>query len=222
MLKGFSRSFKYSVYQGSRYAVTAIGATVVYSIYMALLNESFSIVDVLTTYPLQLAFLTAFISMINGLVNAATVVPEQISFGCLRKHAAMSYGCGYLITTAEILVVLCVYYGGMLVLAPAMITPVECGKNLLLFVGLMLAASGLTAIMAMLIMQFGRVVYLIFVICISVCVGGFTAYLLMEVTGRISIDTRLLAFLFAVGSVVLFGLGNAVLIWYSKKIEVKA
>ena len=105
----------------------------------------------------------------------------------------------------------------------AVVPQLSIDDNLMLFLhGFegMLAVTGLTAFLSVLVMKFGRYAYIGCIIVLALCSGFFTGF--MSKMGNDFLATANLEFIFAVASAAILIIGNIALAVYSKYIEVKA
>ena len=214
-MNGFSRTMKYSFHQAWQRTLVSLGVAVVYSLYFMFLDDTLSLNVFVQDFGTYLLFVSVLFMTIYGLVSAAVNVPEQISFGCIRLHAAMSLSLSNIFTLGLVMLFLIGYYAVM---------PQLCiGENLTLllhgFEG-MLAVTGLTAFLSVLVMKFGRYAYIGCIMVLALCAGFFAGF--MSKMGNTFLATANLEYIFAVASAAMLIIGNIALAVYSKHIEVKA
>ncbi len=214
-MSGFSRTMKYSFHQAWQRTLVSLGVSVVYSLYFMLMDDTLSLKEFIQDFGTYLLFVSVLFMTIYGLVSAAVNVPEQISFGCVRLHAALSLSLSNIFTMGFVMLILVGYY--------AVMPQFSINDNLMLFLhGFegMLAVTGLTAFLSVLVMKFGRYAYIGCIIVLALCSGFFAGF--MSKMGNDFLATANLEFIFAVASAAILIIGNIALAVYSKYIEVKA
>ncbi len=215
MLKGFSRTIRYSTYMGTKTFLYALLATAIYSVYFQLAEGMGNLTLILSGLKTYLPLVTMMLTMILGMVGSVTSVPLQISFGAKRSYAAVSIACNGLVTSAESLALYIVY--SAIVSNFGVSTDVS---RIGTIVCLYICGIGITSLMSVLVMSFGRIAYSIAVITMCVFVG-ITSGILAADKGDYLAGILHGSVLMAVAAVA-FIVGNGVLIAYSKKIVVKS
>lgn len=217
MLKGFSRVLKYSFYMGTKYTLISLAASVVFDIYMTIINsEEISLNNLIDNFGYYFIFFAVMSMVINEMVSSVTTVSELISMGCIRIHAALSITMTEFINMIEVFAITLIY----IVVMPT-IDAADMMNFIFVAFMLTLGASGITALFCTLIMRFGRIAYLalVFILCFAVgSVGGFIA----ASSGNLILSITAIIAAISVISVIVFVIGNIILMWYSKYIEVKA
>lgn len=212
-MKEFSRTLKYSLIQGTRYFLVALLATFVYGLYFLFLSSNeLNITNYLGELEFYFFFVQAAFILIYSMINASFIVPVQIGFGSRRVYAALSISIINLVVIVEAMSTIILYR--LLCVGIKSRLDLSLGMVFLIFV----AVSGAGALFSVLVMKFGKIAYIV-----SVFVSIFGIAFVIGFFGDEKIITEVMTGgVVAILSFVLFAIGNLLLIWYSKHIEIKA
>lgn len=210
-MTGFSRTLKYSAFVGLRTYLYSMALAILYSAYLGLLlgrsgsPEAFFVLVRRCVQISSLAMISTY-----GMFNAVTVLHGQLSSGCTRMCGAIGQGISGLISAVLSYITLVIWL--LIGKEPGL------GQKLSLYAGELLFMVAISLIGAALIQKFGRMAYIGF--C---CFCGVTIYILAANEGSMRIFARFLNgdIMFVVTSIILVLIGQAILVFSTRKIEVR-
>ena len=196
-------------------ALMAILASYVYSLYFMLINGSDMIFqNLIENYGQYMTLVATIMMLIMGIVDAVSIVPLQIACGSKRVAAALSVSITNLITSVEIIIYMMIYY----ILVPG-VSLANSVDNIIIMLELFVLATGLSSLLAVPVMKYGKWAYFLAVFVNCTIAGAASG--LMVTSAKVSDMFNKFNRAFAIVSVVVLIIGNIAITLYSKYMEVK-